>query len=108
MQFGFISERETIDAVFILRSLQEGFPSKGKMLYMCFEDLEKTFDKVPRKVFEFAMRKKGIVLVRSVMSVYEGAKTRVIVDFELSDKFDVKVGMHRGSVLPPFYLLPFW
>ena len=41
------------------------------------------------------MRKKGIpeVLVRSVMSLYEGAKTRVRVDSELSEEFDVKVGM---------------
>ena len=41
-------------------------------------------------------------LVRSVMSLHEGAKTRVRVDSELSDKFEVKVGMHQGSVLSPF------
>ena len=42
-------------------------------LYMCFVDLEKTFDRVQRKVVEWAMRKKGIpeVLARSVMSLYE-------------------------------------
>ena len=33
-------------------------------------------------------------LVRSVMSLYEGAKTRVIVDSELSEKFEAKVMMH--------------
>ena len=50
------------------------------------------------------MRKKRIpeVLVRSVMSLFEGAMTRVIVDSELSEKFEVKVGMHQGSVLSPF------
>ena len=68
-------ERGTIDAVYILRQLQEKCHAKGKS-YMCFVDLEKAFDKVPRKVLEWAMRKKGIpeVLVRSVMSLYEGAK----------------------------------
>ena len=52
-------------------------------------DLEKAFLRVPRKVLEWALRKKGIpdVLVRSVMSLYEGAKTRVIVDSELSEDF---------------------
>ena len=42
---------------------------------MCLVDLEKTLDIVPRKVMEWAVRKKGIpeVLVRSVMSMYEGA-----------------------------------
>ena len=45
-----------------------------KKLYMCFVDLEKAYDTVPRKVMEWAMRKKGIpeVRVRSVMSLYEG------------------------------------
>ena len=36
------------------------------------------------------------------MSLYEGAKTRVRVDSELSEEFVVKVGMHQGSVLSPF------
>ena len=49
------------------------------------------------------MRKKGIpVLVRSVMNLYEGAKTCVRVNSELSEEFDVKVRFHQGSVLSPF------
>ena len=50
------------------------------------------------------MRKKGIpeVLVRSVKGLYEGAKTRVRVDSELSEEFEVKVWMHKGSVLSLF------
>ena len=70
---------------------------------MCFTDLEKAFDRVPRKVLEWAMRKKGIpeVMVRAVMSLYEGAKTRVRVRLELSEEFEVKVDVHQGSVLSP-------
>ena len=51
-----------------------------------------------------ALRKKGIpeVLFRSVMSLYEGENTSVRVDSGLSEEFDVKVGMHQGSVLSPF------
>ena len=50
------------------------------------------------------MRKKEIpeVLVRSVMSLYEGAKTRVRVDSELLEEYEVKVGLLQGSVLSPF------
>ena len=43
------------------------------------------------------------VLARSVMSLYEGAKTWIRVDSELSEEFEVKVGMHQGSVLPHFH-----
>ena len=51
------------------------------------------------------MRWKGIpdVLVRSVMNMYEGVKKRVRVDSELSEEFEVTVGMHQGSVLTPFF-----
>ena len=54
MQFGFMPERGTIDAVFILRRLQEEYHAKGKKLYMCFVYLEKAFDRVPRKVLKLA------------------------------------------------------
>ena len=104
MQFGFMLERGTIYAAFILRRLQEEYHAKGKKLYMCFVDQEKAFDRVPRKMLELAMRKKGIpeVLDRSVMCLYEGAKTRVRVDSELSEEFEVKVAMQQGSVLSSF------
>ena len=49
MQFSFMPERGTIDAVLILRRLEEEYHAKGKKLYMCFIDLEKAFYRVPRK-----------------------------------------------------------
>ena len=57
-------------------------------------DLQKDFDGVRRKVFEWAMRKKGIseVLVRSVISLYEGVETRVRVDSELLEEFFGYIG----------------
>ena len=71
---------------------------------MCFVDLEKAFDRVPRKVIEWALRKKGVNerLVGAIMQLYDGAKTRVKVGKEMSDPFNVGVGVHQGSVLSPF------
>ena len=64
---------------------------------------------MPRKVLDWALRKKGIpeVLVRSVMSLYEGARTRVRVDSELSEQFEVEVWIYQGSVLSPICHLCF-
>ena len=62
-------------------------------------ELEKPIDRVPRKVLKLATRKKGIpkVLLRTEKSLYEGVKTRVRVDSELSD---VKVRIYQASVSP--------
>ena len=70
---------------------------------MCFVDMEKAFDRVPRKVMEWAMRKKGLseVIVWAVMSLYNGAKTRLRVGSAYSEEFEVNVGVHQGSVLSP-------
>ena len=50
---------------------------------------------------KWAMRKKGLpeVIVRAVMSLYHGAKTKVRVGLELSQEFLIQVGVHQGSVL---------
>ena len=83
--------------------MQEEHQAKDKRMYICFVDLEKTFDRVPRKVMEWAMRKKGLpeILVKAVMSLYEGTETKVRVGSGLSEGFFVKVGVHHGSVLSP-------
>ena len=49
------------------------------------------------------MRKKGLseVIVRAVMSFYDGAKTRVRVGSAYLEEFEVKVGVHQGSMLSP-------
>ena len=49
------------------------------------------------------MRTKGLseLIVRAVMSLYDGAKTRVTVGSAYSEEFEVKVGVHQGSVLSP-------
>ena len=49
-QFGFVPGRGTTDTIFVFRQLQEKYLAANKRLYMAFIDLEKTFDRIPRKV----------------------------------------------------------
>ena len=72
IQFGFMPERGTIDAVFILRRIQTEYHANEKTLYMHFVDIEKAFHRVLRKAFKWVMKKNGVprVLVASVISLH--------------------------------------
>ena len=77
--------------------MQEEYQKKDKKLYMCVVDMKKAFDRVPREVVEWAMRKKSLskVIVQAVISLYDGAKTRVRVGSAYSEDFEVKVCVHQ-------------
>ena len=101
MQYEFMPRRGPVDTVFVLRKLGEKFRAKNMKLFFIFVDLEKDFDRVPREVICFALRRKGVAeyLVNGVMSLYKGCKTAVSIDGKLSSSFSVKVGVHQGSAL---------
>ena len=52
MQYGLMPGKGTTHALFIPRRMQEKFRGREKNLYLSFVDLEKAFDRVPRKVME--------------------------------------------------------
>ena len=67
-----------------MRKIQEEFREKEKKLYMCFMDLKKVFDRVPRRIMQWVLRKKGLpeILMKAVMSWYEDSKRKVEVTSE--------------------------
>ena len=94
--FGFVPGRGTTDAIFVVRQLQEKYLAANKGLNMAFVDLEKAFDRVPRKVIWWALRKLGVYewIVRLVQGMYSNARSRVHVGEEYSEEFEVKVGVN--------------
>ena len=61
MQMGFMPGRGTADAIFIMRQLLEKYEMVGRDLYVVFVDLEKAFDRVPREVIWWSLRRKGVL-----------------------------------------------
>ena len=106
-QFGFVPGRGTTDAIFVVRQLQEKYLAVNKRLYMALVDLEKALDRVPRKVIWWALRKLGVEewIVRLVQGMYANARSRVRVGEGFSKEFEVKVGVHQGSVLSPLLFI---
>ena len=107
-QFGFVPGRGTTDAIFVVwQQLQEKYLAVNKRLYMAFVDLEKAFDRVPRKVIWWALRKLGVEewIVRLVQGMYANARSRVRVGEGFSKEFEVKVRVHQGSVLSPLLFI---
>ena len=70
----------TTEPVFALRQIQEKRREKNKDLHMVFVDLEKAFDRIPRDLFWWCLRKKGLPeeYVKIVQDMYRSSKTQVV------------------------------
>ena len=64
------------------------------------------FQLVPRKVW-WSLRKLGVEewVVKLVQGMYHNARSRVCVGNGQSEEFEVKVGVHQGSVLSPLLFI---
>ena len=103
-QFGFMPGKGTTDAVFILRQIMEKHWEKTEGLHVVFIDLEKAYDRVPRKEVWRCKRAKGTPekYVKLVQDMYEGAKTQIRSSVGLTGWIPVRVGLHQGSALSPY------
>ena len=74
---------------------------------MAFVDLEEAFDRVPWKVIWWALRKLGVEewIVWLVHRMYANTRSRVRFGEGYSEEFEVKVGVHQGSILRPLLFI---
>ena len=103
-QYGFMRGRGTVDAIFIVRQLQEKRLEGNQKLFCAFIDLEKAYDRIPREVVFWCLRKRKVPerLVRLVEMMYRRTRTKVLTTVGETETFEVSVGLHQGSALSPF------
>ena len=89
----------------MVRQLQEKYLAANKRLYMAFVDLEKASD-CASEGHLVGLRKHGAsVDWRLAQGMYANLHRHVHVGEGYSDKFEVKVRVHQGSVLNPLLFI---
>ena len=90
-QFGFRPGMSTTEPVFALRQLQETCREKNTHLHMVFVDLEKAFDRIPRDLIWWCLRKKGVPeeYVNIAQDMYRSSKTQVVTQKGETDYFPI-------------------
>ncbi|KAI3357643.1 hypothetical protein L3Q82_016052 [Scortum barcoo] len=108
-QCGFRPGRGTVDQLYTLRRVLEGLWEFAQPVHMCFVDLEKAFDRVPRGILWGVLREYGVrgPLLRAVRSLYDQSRSLVRIAGSKSDLFPVHVGLRQGCPLSPVLFIIF-
>ena len=71
---------------------------------MTFIDLEKAYDRVPRKVLWWVLEKKKVATkyVKVIKDMYDGAITSVKTRDGTSSDIPITIGLHQGSAINPY------
>ena len=115
-QLGFMPGKSTTDSTFCLRMLLENWNEGQKAVHCAFIDLEKAYDRVPRKeLWEWLrLAETSECYIRIIKDIYDfdncetatttvkSATTTVKSAARLTEEFKVGVELHQGSALSPF------
>ncbi|KAJ0183487.1 hypothetical protein K1T71_001463 [Dendrolimus kikuchii] len=102
-QCGFRPGRGTVDAIFVVKQLQEKCLEQHRSLNMCFVDLEKAFDRVPRSALWTVLSKAGCPdkLLLLIRQFHDGMTARVQHENDLTSHISVTSGVKQGCVMAP-------
>ncbi|TWW78160.1 R2DM Retrovirus-related Pol polyprotein from type II retrotransposable element [Takifugu flavidus] len=108
-QCGFRPGRGTVDQLYTLSRVFEGAWEFAQPVHMCFVDLEKAFDRVPRGVLWGVLQEYGVSgpLIRAVRSLYDRCQSLVRIAGSKSNLFPVRVVLRQGCPLSPILFIIF-
>ena len=85
----------------------EGASSQKIPLYITFFDFMKAFDSIDREMMFSILRHYGIPkkIVGAIRVLYANSTSRVFVEGEVSEPFNITTGVLQGDVLAPFLFI---
>ena len=102
-QFGFRPNRGTIDAIFVTRQIFEKAREHNVDIHLNFIDFKSAFDTIWRKALWKMMRSIGIdqKIIRIIENLYKDTECAVVIEGNLTNWFNVRVGVRQGCLLSP-------
>jgi exonuclease III len=102
-QAGFRTGRSTTEQIFNLRIISEKFMAHNRELHHNFIDFTKAFDRVWHQGLWAVLGKYNIskTLVGCIKSLYQDARSAVLIENTLSSWFNTSTGVRQGCLLSP-------
>ena len=102
-QYGFMKEKGTRNAIFILRMIAERAIEMQKDVYVCFIDYTKAFDKVKHKDLIDMLQQIGLdgKDLRLIRNLYWNQTAAVTINNNLTPWQEIKRGVRQGCPLSP-------
>ena len=106
-QAGFRTGRSCIQQIHILRRIMDGAESDKIPLFITFIDFKKAFDSIDRGMMFAILRHYGIpeMITNAIRVLYDHSTSRVYINGQVSDPFDITTGVLQGDVLAPFLFI---
>ena len=103
MQNAFRETRSMADNIMMLQAIMNKNCANHNETYLCFIDLEKAYDKIPRKLLWTEMEKQGIggKFLRIIKEMYNGQRRKVKTKSGWTDWIESNMGLRQGCVFSP-------
>ena len=90
---GFRKNHRTSDPIFTLFSLTNEYLKKGKSLYTCFVDFQKTYDLVGRNSSKYELEEFVIIgkFLNEITSIYSSNKVSLFYNRHVSNLFNTSI-----------------
>jgi len=102
-QYGFMKDRGTRNAIYMMRLMAERAIEMQRDLYVCFIDFKKAFDRVKHKDLMVMLNDIKIDSkdLRVIQDLYWRQQAAIKIDKDVSKYVEIKRGVRQGCVLSP-------